>query len=716
MEAQGQVATGSTGVAAQVGATRTPPAPQNLQGVQVYGAPLNVAARDVHNHVNHYYAGETPRYPPGWDDIENHRRIQIATLGRTTRGTGLWVRQMGSWCIWLDPKGHLKIMWGYGMPGAGKTLLASIVIDILDDHARSSTSPICVNYIYFRYSDHSKANVRWFLEILVKQTVERHDHCLPLFDEIYARHIREKTQPSVEELLSLYQRLSKTMLVTFCILDALDEAPPEIQIDILEKLASVNVKLFITSRPSLNTVEARFPNAHCFRIVAHDEDIDLHIQKEISRHADLREMLDDGGQELQGYIAASIKDKCRGMFLHASLQLDALRDCTNVYEVKSSLATFSTKIEDLYLETWNRITSQTPSKILLAQKVLLWVITATRSLTVDELRHALAVSPDTHRFDQNRLVKEGIIIGLCRGLVTVEEETRLVRLVHYTAKDPLERLIKETFSHPNALPAAVSMALLTESGFQRTSFEDSEQLDQALDARPLLGYAYNSWFIHARQSLADPVTANLLVEFIRNCHGFPVQYRSLYEWNLAFDLLGPLHVVAFFNFPFGYGGAHNLRNPSRGSAKQEETALHLACMQGHDDVVKELLQLPDTLVNAVGITCTTALMWASALGKEGATRLLLGHPDVNVNAVDNDGCTALIWASRHGHKDVVALLLSHPGINTNMADRFDSTALSWALRKGHEGTAALLLAQPDGAKSKYSTFHLPSLLLSSRFP
>ncbi|KAH6904769.1 hypothetical protein BKA70DRAFT_1063427, partial [Coprinopsis sp. MPI-PUGE-AT-0042] len=625
--------------------------------------------------------------------INNHRRIHIATLGRATQGTGMWVRQMGTWSIWLDPEGYLKIMWAYGIPGAGKTILASIVINTLEAHARASTAPICVNYIYFRYSDHTKATVKGFLEILVKQTVERHPHCLPLFDKVCARHVRENTQPSEDELLSLYRQFSSTMLVTFCILDALDEAPPSLQLDLLEKLAAPDVKLFITSRP-LKTVEARFPDAHRFRIVAQDQDIDLHIDKEISRSADLRELLEEGDPSLRNEIATSIKEKCGGMFLHVSLQLDALRECTSVHEVQETLATFSTGIEDLYLETWKRITSQTRSKVLLAKKVLLWVINATRSLTVDELRHALATSPETFRFESSRLVQEGMLIGLCRGLVTVEEETRLIRLVHYTAKDTLEQLITETFPHPHALLSAVCLARLTDSGFQQTIFSNGQELEQALEAEPLLSYAYDSWSTHSRKSLMDPLSRGRLAGFIENCHAFPLRVQWLDDWLVGFDLLAPLHLAAYVNLPIAFSGSSNLQNPNQGTPKQGETALHLACMQGHNDAVDELLHQANILVNAVNVGGLTPLIWASVRGDAGAIRLLLTRPDINVNAFDGIGRTALIWASIKGHTGAVTPLLSHPNIAVNMADKWSgSSALCAASAEGHGDIVALLLSR-----------------------
>ncbi|KAH6868947.1 ankyrin repeat-containing domain protein, partial [Coprinopsis sp. MPI-PUGE-AT-0042] len=523
------------------------------------------------------------------------------------------------------------------------------------------------------------------------------------------------THPSEDELLTLYQRFSHTMLATFCVLDALDEAPPEIQLEILKKLASVNVKLFITSRP-LRSVEVSFPQAHRFRVIARDQDIDLHIDKELSRGAGLRELLEHGGIALRNEIAASIKEKCGGMFLHASLQLEALRECTSVHEVQETLATFSTEIEDLYLDTWNRITSQARAKtVLLAKNVLLWVVTATRSLTVEELRHALATCPNTHRFDPSRLVPEGTLIGLCRGLVTVEEDTRLVRLVHYTAKEFLNRHIEEFFTQPHAHLSPVCMALLTDSGIQRQTFSDHWELQQFLQAKPLLSYAYDSWLIHVRHSVGHPPTTSRLAEFVQKCHTFPVQHQSLHEQGLSFEMLGPLHLAAFFNLPIAVAGIHNLRNPNRRSAKQKVTALHLAAMEGHDCAVKELLQLHNTLVNAVDIREETPLMWASAFGNEEATRLLVGRTDININGADGEGQTALIWASRRGHEGVVTILLSHPDIDVSMADRLGFTALSWASKQGHEGTVMVLRSHPNSVNSKHPTFHFTSLLLNSRF-
>ncbi|KAH6901131.1 hypothetical protein BKA70DRAFT_1158947, partial [Coprinopsis sp. MPI-PUGE-AT-0042] len=179
-------------------------------------------------------------------------------------------------------------------------------------HAQASATPVSVGFLYIRYSDHTKVTVRDLLEVLVKQTIERHPTSLPLCNAVYARHIQEKTEPSTMELLGLLKRFSSELkLTTFYFLDALDEAPADVQLELLESLISLNVKLFITSRP-MKLLEARFPNAHHFPIVAQDSDLDVHIGKEMSRSMELQAILTSASPGLEGRITLAIKRKCSG--------------------------------------------------------------------------------------------------------------------------------------------------------------------------------------------------------------------------------------------------------------------------------------------------------------------------------------------------------------------------------------------------------------------
>ncbi|KAH6903560.1 hypothetical protein BKA70DRAFT_1227865 [Coprinopsis sp. MPI-PUGE-AT-0042] len=594
--------------------------------------------------------------------------------GAETAGDGRdWPRfaEWKEYCRWLVPEDELKTMWGTGMPGAGKTIFASIVINEVELHAQASPR-ICVAYIYFRYSDHTTATVRDFLATLVKQTTERHPDCLALCVEPYNRHIREKTQPSEAELLQLLHCFSEVLEVMFCFLDALDEAPTNVQLDLLEKLSSLNLT-------SLKPIDTQFvPRTH---------DLDLHIAKDISRSAVLRSILNQGGPALREKIETIIKQKCGGMFLHASLQLDALHDCASLYDVEKTLEEFPRRIEDVYQRTWNRILDQSPNMVVLAKNVLIWVLCAMKSLTVGELCYVVATCPDTHKFDPHRLVNKATLMGLCRGLVNVEEKTNIVRFVHYTAKDIVKGLVSESSPYPHSLPAMFCMALLTEHGFQKTTFIEKAALSTTLDAKPLVLYAYKHWSDHAHNPPAIAIPPRML------CFPIGLRYNPFRDPQV-YDILGPLHMAVYFDFPLSVAGTAHLRNPNHPTPRSGQTPLIFATRRNSLRAMKELLSLPGILVNAADKHGDNPLLHAIKGYRQEARLsllLLLDHSEINVNMVDSYGRTALmlVWS-----EEVALLLLAHSKIKVNQVDLEWKTALMRSSFDGSISVVRVLLADP----------------------
>ncbi|KAH6892729.1 hypothetical protein BKA70DRAFT_1201208 [Coprinopsis sp. MPI-PUGE-AT-0042] len=666
----------------------------SMSGVHIVGQTVNFVEGNQHQHQHYHQHNHAPLQPTNHDipaileQVPNYRDIHIANLGRATEGTGPIFAEWEEFCEWMSIQGRLKTMWGSGMPGAGKTIFASIVINEVEARAEASERPICVGYIYFRYSDHTTATVRDFLLVLVKQTIERHADCLPIFNQVFARHIREKTLPSESELVQLLRRFSEVIAAMFYFLDALDEAPPDVQFNLLKKLSTLDVKIFITSRPIAN-LDSCFPGAHRFSIRAQDRDLELHIAKEIECSPVLQTILNQGGPSLRNKIMSTIKEKCEGMFLHASLQLDALRGCANIYAVEKTLEDFPRQIEDVYQQTWKRIEAQAPETAVIAKNALIWVLCAKRSLNIDELRHAVATCPDTYKFDSRRLVDGPMLMGLCRGLVNVEEVTNIVRFVHYTAKDVVKGLVSQSSLHPHSLPAAVCMALLTEHGFQQTTLKDELAWRASLRAEPLLAYAYYNWSIHAHQSLDDTSLAHRLSQFIQGCCAFPVGF-FLYGLPIE-DILEPLHMAAYFDFPLSVAGSVHLRDPNHPTPHKGRTPLLLALMENSLSAMRELLSLPGILANAADKDGDIPLVHAARQNQEASLSLLLAHPKINVNAPDSKGMTALMWVFS---EQIATLLLAHPKIKPNLVDSGGDTALMRASQWGYLEVVKVLLADP----------------------
>ncbi|KAH6914320.1 ankyrin repeat-containing domain protein [Coprinopsis sp. MPI-PUGE-AT-0042] len=662
------------------------------QGVHIQDSSLTVVGGDVvHDHSRHYHY-ERPR--DVWmilQSIPNFRNIYHGMLSKATLGTGMWLVKGDKFRVWLEPNGDIKIFWGSGIPGAGKTILASIVIQCLEALRKETEGKICVCYVYFRYSDRSKMTVRNVLEVLAMQTLERHPDCLALIEETYAQHLHERTEPTEAQLLTLLGQLTKSMTATFYILDALDEAHTKTQLAVVRALASLNVKLFITSRP-LKTVEASFPAAHTFPIIAQDTDIDLHIAKAINENAELQRLLQDD-PELRDKIISTIKGNCGGMFLHASLQIDALGECLSAQDVTDTLKAFPSSIEDVYRQTWDRISNESHKHASLAKAVLVWVLNASRSMTIDELERAVATSPDTHKFEPRRLVPETTLVSLCGGLITVEEESRVVRLVHYTAKDTLEDLLRNAFPHPHSLLATVCMTHLSKCGLQNTTINSEDEFKSVLEKDPLLAYASEAWAFHAREELGSEDIRRRTAQFIMEVTAFPAFTSADRSW--YFDILSPIHIPGLHDLPFTLIDDPAASNPNLTTKFHQQSALIIVSRFGHERPVASLLAMSEIQVNLIEDDGWSALMEASRHGYTDIVALLLAHPGVLVNLWDNEGWSALMLAVRHGHDGTVKLLVAHPDIQVNLVKTDGWSALMLAARYGHKGIVKLLLAHPD---------------------
>src|SRR5271156_4938744 len=93
----------------------------------------------------------------------------------------------------------------------------------------------------------------------------------------------------------------------------------------------------------------------------------------------------------------------------------------------------------------DRIEGQIADQEELAKQVLSWITCAKRRLTTSELRHALAVEVGKPELDEENSPQIESMVSVCIGLVTVDEESGIIRLVHYTAQEYFERTQKDWF-------------------------------------------------------------------------------------------------------------------------------------------------------------------------------------------------------------------------------------------------------------------------------
>lgn len=145
-----------------------------------------------------------------------------------------------------------------------------------------------------------------------------------------------------------------------------------------------------------------------------------------------------------------------------------------------------------------RIEGQVKDQKELAKLVLSWITCAKRPLTTSELQHALAVDPGDSELGEDNLPQLEDMISVCAGLVTVDEESHIIRLVHYTVQEYFERTRKDWFPNAEENITATCVTYLSFSTFETGFCLTNENLRERLQLNPLYDYTARNWGYHAR--------------------------------------------------------------------------------------------------------------------------------------------------------------------------------------------------------------------------
>ncbi|KAH6908094.1 ankyrin repeat-containing domain protein [Coprinopsis sp. MPI-PUGE-AT-0042] len=578
------------------------------------------------------------------------------------------------------------------MPGAGKTILASVVIKHLQSLANAS-GDICVAFVFCRYTE--RMEVRDILAALVRQLVESYPRLRSLVEPMWEEHQTQSTVPTQQELLGVVQQICATFRIAYFTIDGLDEALPDDQFNLLQALRLIKANFLLTSRPVV-LLQDVLPQAAFFEIIAHEEDIKLLVDQRIESSPDLHQLLERHSAKRE--VSKQICSTSHGMFLQASLLVENIRHCTTLKSVMRRLQQPAEGLSALYLETFERINRQPEERAALAKRALTWVVYAQDLLSVDDLRYAVVEDPENDWEDPTSFAEESTIVSACCGLVTVEEHRQLV---DYTAFETLRRILDEQDPAPHLLLSRITVQRLVSSNIpdiashpshehppHATSARYKQWLATTLNATPLLSYSYDWWHIHSLKSLSHPLgpespQISHVLAFFAICKAFPARLNL--GGRRGFDhLTSPIHLVAHYGLtPLISLFRHDIHERTRAG----RTALILAACQDDLDTVQEILALKGVDVNAQDNEGYTALMSAAHNGCLQAVGRLVETPSVDVNLRGNEGQTALLCCisstlGTHDPRKVESALrlLSAPGVNVNIPDAYGTTAFMKAVR------------------------------------
>jgi ankyrin repeat protein len=383
-------------------------------------------------------------------------------------------------------------------------------------------------------------------------------------------------------------------------------------------------------------------------------------------------------------------------FLLAQLHLDSLISTRSPAMLRKRLAKLpsgSSAYDKAYAEAMDRIMAQDADLHELAIQTLSWITCAQRPLTVDEIRHALAVEDDSTVFDEDNISDIEDIVSTCAGLVVVDEESHVVRLVHYTTQEFFDR---ERTHWLSSGPRTVANACTTYLAFDTLyagPCENEPALEERLRHYALYRYAATYWADHTRAS-GNPFYGrlwSLLLNEAKTAACYQVVVSVPYYARQANGFTG-LHLAA-------YSGLDSLVTPliEKGIQADSEdeyrrTPLLMAVIEGHTAVARLLLARDDVDIRRRAFHMgRTALHYAAAYGHVKMLQMLLETDRLDPNLRDQWGRTPLMCAAEYGHPSIMKALLAHGDVDMHARDGWERTPLHLAVAARSTTSVNLLL-------------------------
>ncbi|KAJ8129490.1 hypothetical protein O1611_g4141 [Lasiodiplodia mahajangana] len=434
-------------------------------------------------------------------DPPNTENDQYTAFHSCHEQSGRWIFADSTYLKWIKSATlQESVLFIHGMPGAGKTLLASRIIS----HLRSLPGITCL-FFYFKQSDDTKTSMNYMLRALLIQLITRDAGIAP---ELYQKCcvVSDSEARQLPSLKAWMTDLLKSQRSCMIILDGLDEcnhksAGDEAQrildwltmtvIPDAEKEGSQIHLLALGQRDGIvDAALSKYPSIRLDDMGAHLDDIHLFTR---SRASEIGERFGlESAEELT--IIEKVTMTAKGMFLYAKVVTDNLMAQGSLEELYQELKVkFPAGLDEAYERVAYRVLDNPirhQTRRDAAAKIL--------------HPHMGVCKPRNRRVDNCKI--------LCGSFVEVDEHdpdmphiTSVVNLVHDTARRYLIQTRRVDLVEANAAMALFSSAYLTSIPFDKNGDHEMILSNALTGYYGLQDYMISSWESHMTASLDQAV-------------------------------------------------------------------------------------------------------------------------------------------------------------------------------------------------------------------
>lgn len=249
--------------------------------------------------MQHTQANASQRTSLEWLSSSDYATQQSDIIKRRQEGTGQWFLDAPEVVQWL--KESKATLFCPGIPGAGKTMVAAIVVNqLLQSAVREEYG---VAYIYCNYKSQANQDTASMLAALVKQLSQGRPSALSLVEKFHLEHASRGVRPSLENIFIVLRDVVMHLSYVYIVVDALDECQIKSRRQLVSKLLDLqkvaDVRLMVTSR-FVPDVEDAFRTALRLEVKAIDEDVKQFVVSQmrwlpncIQRNSALQEMVQE---------------------------------------------------------------------------------------------------------------------------------------------------------------------------------------------------------------------------------------------------------------------------------------------------------------------------------------------------------------------------------------------------------------------------------------
>ncbi|KAK2805382.1 hypothetical protein FQN51_000208 [Onygenales sp. PD_10] len=627
---------------------------------------------------------------------QHHANVQVDRLV----SSGAWMLAKPQFTYWASSSSS-SILWLHGIPGSGKTKLASVVID--ECLARAPNGP-AIGFAYFYCARNPTEPLRADpLEIL--RCIARQLSCpnltVPIQPATIERYNKERDEGFSLRKLDLRGVVDLILKITAdnpstIVIDGLDECDPSRRHDVLDALndiiqkSSNVVKVFVTSRDDGDIV-CRLEGSPNIYIDVQDnaEDIARFIEVEIENAINQKRLLrGEISSGLKDTLTSTLRDGAQGMFRWVSLQLQNL---CNPYrmkvesDVRMELGRLPKTLSDLYTTILNQIQESGPRSRRIGIRALKWVLGAAVPLSREDFIAAISAYENG---GHGEITTQSVLDMTC-NLLVYDTLVNKLRLAHLSVREHLE-----TIFTPEDLDLEIALGcsiLFTDNGTPSPAF-----------ARWKRSYPC--------KKPGNPIPAAHLHPFVAVCaYGFsdilermnPTTVLKLNESLLFEPSLQKsnrvrwcgLHLAAYYNKASTVVALLDKGVDTAAPTWDGKTALHIAAERGNTNVVEVLVEYgADPHASTIVYRRHThssihpfdnPIRPASSLGFRNAGG---GYESIQ----EEDSEAVIHFAASSGSENTVKLMLEY-GADVNARTSQGSTPLHKALEAGKEGIVELLI-------------------------